>query len=210
MNGRDRLATSAPCGSSAAEANLRPGATSVGDRRHRGGRAAGAPGGARLAGIGAAALLCAALASAVPAAPPAGGPPAREEVRVLFVPDGDTVRARWRGGEEWVRLLRVNAPERDRRGYAEARALLRRLVTEEPVLLEFERPGEPERDRHGRLLGYLFAAGKNCSGEIVRAGWSRFWTRYGAGRYAGELRAAEDEARAARRGLWDAAGRFGR
>jgi micrococcal nuclease len=127
---------------------------------------------------------------------------AREEARVVFVADGDTVRCVYRGRLEWVRLLRINTPEKDRRGYSGARALLRRLVEKKTVLLEFEDPGRPERDQYGRLLGYLFREEVNVNVEMVRAGWSRFWKKYGEGRYAAEFRQAESEARGAGRGLW--------
>lgn len=147
--------------------------------------------------VGVFALLCGVATSREQ-----GTPPAAEEIRVTFIPDGDTVRCVWRGRDEWVRLLRVNTPERGRPGWREAREALRHLLERRPVTLEFEQPGVPERDRHGRLLAYVLAGGRNCSVEIVRAGWSRFWARYGAGRHASELRSAEAEARAARRGLW--------
>ncbi len=127
---------------------------------------------------------------------------AREEAQVVFVADGDTVRCVYRGRLEWVRLLRINTPEKDRRGYSGARALLRRLVEKKTVLLEFEDPGRPERDQYGRLLGYLFREEVNVNVEMVRAGWSRFWKKYGEGRYAAEFRQAESEARGAGRGLW--------
>ena len=38
----------------------------------------------------------------------------------------------------------------------------------------------------------------------VRLGWSRFWIKYGEGKYADEFRDAEKEAREAKRGLWEA------
>jgi len=59
-----------------------------------------------------------------------------------------------------------------------------------------------ERDIYGRILGYVWVDGTNINVEIVRAGWSPFWTKYGAGKYADEFRAAEAEAREQGRGLW--------
>jgi micrococcal nuclease len=132
--------------------------------------------------------------------PPAGN--GSDRARVLFVPDGDTVLCSWQGEEEWVRLLRFDTPERDEPGYGGARDELRRLVDGKMVRLEFEKPGQPERDVHDRLLAYVFSGDMNVNVEMVRLGWSPFWTRYGEGRYADEFRRAEREARAARRGLW--------
>jgi len=143
--------------------------------------------------------------------PPSGyamsGKPAA--VPVVFVADGDTVRVVYRGAREWVRLLRIDTPERDEEGYGEAREALSRMVDGRNVELVFETPGVEERDVHGRILAYLFLEGRNINVEMVRAGWSPFWTRYGKGRFPREFRRAEKEARKAGRGLWRKAPRDG-
>lgn len=129
-----------------------------------------------------------------------------ERVKVLWVTDGDTVGISYHGRWELVRLLRINTPEKGQPGYAAAREFLRNLVAGKAVTLDLETPGEPERDRYGRLLGYLHLRGDNVNVEIVRAGWSSFWTKYGDGKYAEDFREAEKEATAALRGLWAVAG----
>ena len=123
-------------------------------------------------------------------------------VTVLRVIDGDTIEVRWRGRPERVRLLRIDTPERGRHGYDEATRALERLVGGREVVLEFERPGRVERDKYDRLLAYVIVEGENANVELVRQGWTRFWTRYGAGRLADELTAAEREAREHSAGLW--------
>ena len=123
---------------------------------------------------------------------------------VVFVADGDTVRVLRKGRLEWVRLLRIDTPERGERGYGEARAALAKLVDGRTVLLEFEVPGRAARDEHHRLLAYLLHGAENVNVEMVRRGWSPFWTRYGEGRYAPLFRRAEEEAREAGAGLWEA------
>lgn len=121
---------------------------------------------------------------------------------VIRVVDGDTLHVRFRGRDESVRLLRINTPERGQVGYGEATRALRRLVEGRKVRLEFERRGNVERDRYGRLLAYVYVGHLNVNVEMVRLGWSPFWTKYGQGRLADEFRKAEKEARAERRGLW--------
>jgi micrococcal nuclease len=121
---------------------------------------------------------------------------------VTRVVDGDTLDLSCPTFRERVRLLRINTPEREQRGYRQARNALRRLIGDQDVYLTFERPGVPERGDHGRLLGYLYAGDRNLSVEMVRLGWSRFWTRYGEGRFAKEFRRAEREARQHGEGLW--------
>ena len=68
--------------------------------------------------------------------------------------------------------------------------------------LEFEKPGVEKRDGFGRLLAYVVAGGVNVNLELVRLGWSPYYTKYGKGRLRGEFEDAEREARAAQRGLW--------
>ena len=111
---------------------------------------------------------------------------------VVRVVDGDTIRVIYRGKEERVRLLCIDTPEKGRAGFEEAAQAMRRLVEGRTVRLEFEEPGVEKRDRYGRLLAYVFV---NVNVEMVRLGHSRFWTKYGRGRYAEQFGRAEPEAR---------------
>ena len=114
---------------------------------------------------------------------------------LIRVSDGDTIVVRYEGRDEKIRLLRIDTPERDDPGYHEATTALRGLVSGRELRIEFERPGHEERDRYGRLLAYVFANDTNTSVEMVRLGWTPFWTRYGKGRYATDFKRAESEAR---------------
>ena len=122
--------------------------------------------------------------------------------QLTYVVDGDTIHARCHGEKVKVRLLRIDTVERNEPGYAAAGAALRRLLGDGLIELEFEKPGVPVKDEYGRLLAYVRVRGENANVEMVRLGWSRFWTKYGAGRYADDFRRAEREAREAQRGLW--------
>jgi endonuclease YncB( thermonuclease family) len=78
-------------------------------------------------------------------------------------------------------------------------------VTE--VRLERDHPKDI-RDRYNRYLAYAFAKkdGKwvNYNVECVRAGMSPYFTKYGhASRFHEEFVAAQNEARAAKRGIWE-------
>ena len=123
------------------------------------------------------------------------------KVSLVNVVDGDTVKVRYQGRIESVRLLRINTPEREQRGYGEATRALKTVVDRGYLILQFENDRE-ERDRHGRLLAYVTADGMNANIEMVRQGWSRFWTKYGPGKFARAFELAEAEARANRAGLW--------
>lgn len=155
------------------------------------------------------ARLAAAVAPAPAPAPPAPADPLL--VAVERVIDGDTLALPAWDAPPWpwhVRLLGVDTPERGRRGWAEATACLRALLAgagAAGVRIELPAPGgqQAPRDGFGRLLAYVWLADGRCANvELVRAGWSVFVTRHGEGPHAASFRAAEAEARAARRGLW--------
>jgi endonuclease YncB( thermonuclease family) len=143
-----------------------------------------------------------------PVGPKPQGPPVRiPESRAVRVPipgtpvrffrvvDGDTIKVEYKGQEVSVRLLRINTPERGQPGYREATEELRKLIPGfGPVNLEFEK-GKEERDRYGRLLAYVWFGGRNLNVEMVKRGHSKFWTKYGKGKYAAEFETAEKEAK---------------
>ena len=142
--------------------------------------------------------------------PAPAGAPAERLWRVVFVADGDTLRASVGGENEWVRFLRIDTPEKGEEGYRQSREALIDLVDGEDVALVFEEEGVPARDDYGRLLAYVFCEGKNVNVEMVRLGWSPFWTRYGKGRFAREFREAEASARREGRGNWGTGGKVPR
>lgn len=124
---------------------------------------------------------------------------------VVRVGDGDTIEVspvEPPGPNEKVRLLGIDAPALGKPGYAEGTAALRGLVAAGSVRIEFERANRGERDTSERILGYVVIDGLNANIEMVRLGWATFSDKHGGLRYAAELRAAEDEARAEKRGIW--------
>ena len=133
---------------------------------------------------------------------------------VVRVVDGDTLHVEIASSPtpiEKVRLLRVNTPERDEPGYERATAALKGLVEGRQVELVFEpeasgASGKAKRDEYGRLLAYVLLGDVHVNVELVRRGWSRFFTKYGEGAFGAEFRAAEETARAQGEGLWDATG----
>jgi micrococcal nuclease len=121
------------------------------------------------------------------------------EARIVSVADGDTVRVRTRDPEPvTVRLLYIDAPESDQPWGREARRALQEMVRIERVRIDTR-----GRDRYARTLGHLrrVSDGLDVNLELVRRGHAWASAR-GAMRLKYE--AAEREARAARRGLWQA------
>lgn len=124
-----------------------------------------------------------------------------ESARVARVVDGDTVRLE--SGDD-VRLVGIDCPERGEPFHDEAKSLAARLLEGRPVTLEFD---EERLDRYGRLLAYVFAGDDPAAREfaneaLVRAGLAWCYEVAPNTRHRDRLRAAQDEARRERRGVW--------
>jgi len=118
---------------------------------------------------------------------------------IVRVVDGDSVTC---AGGLRVRLLLIDAPESDQRPYgAIATRALRYLVpVGERTTLELD---VQQRDRYGRLLAYVYAPdGRMVNEEMVREGYALLYTLPPNVRHVDRIRAALEEARAERRGLW--------
>ncbi len=85
---------------------------------------------------------------------------AEERVLVERVVDGDTLDL---ADGRRVRLLGINAPDKGEPGYEEARGLVKRLVEEKTVILVHE----GERDRYGRLLGWVHLENGTCLNVLL-------------------------------------------
>jgi micrococcal nuclease len=122
---------------------------------------------------------------------------------VTRVVDGDTLIV---AGEQTIRLMGVNTPETVKPDYPvepwgpEASEFTRQFLANGEVRLQFDR----ERvDRYGRLLAYVWVGERMLNEELVRAGLATFEPQYHyAEAMKRRLRAAQDEARQAERGIW--------
>jgi len=128
--------------------------------------------------------------------------------KVLKVLDGDTFLIRVQGREEHVRLREIDAPEitHQRKVGQEpwgkrAKDFAQSLVRGKAVRLELEEPDE--RDKYHRLLAYVFTNHIFINREMILSGNAFFYPGPFRGRYADELREAEEAARENGRGVWD-------
>lgn len=146
-------------------------------------------------------LALLALTALVAACGGGGGTETPTGARVDSVRDGDTILLT--SGDR-VRLVQVDAPELGVECWGdEAAAALSRLVGPGTQLRLEVDPRLDRVDRHGRLLRYAHAGGRNVNVELVRAGAAAPYFYGGVrGRYADELLAAARAARAGRVGLW--------
>ncbi len=113
---------------------------------------------------------------------------------VVHVTDGDTLLVSTGGRTVPVRVAAIDAPEHGQPGGDEAREALSRMVAGRSVSVD-----ERDVDRYGRVVAHLAVDGADVVEEMLRQGHAWHFTRYSDDARSAEL---EDEARAARVGIW--------
>lgn len=127
-------------------------------------------------------------------------PPAGQAAQVTNIVDGDTIDVRINGETYRLRYILIDTPERGQPYAAAATAANRRLVGGKTVYLVKD---VSETDRYGRLLRYVYLAdGTFVNAELVRQGYAQIATFPPDVAKEAEIRAAQQEAIAAGRGLW--------
>jgi endonuclease YncB( thermonuclease family) len=154
--------------------------------------------------------ILAVLALAV--GPAWGQPPGRGRslpAGVVKVVSGDTIHVFVNGEVERVRYIGVAAPDPGDGGQAgdplgrEALRFNLGLVNAKNVRLELD---TQERDAEGRLLAYVWLGDVMINSEMIGYGLGQVVTGSPNMRYQELLLRRQEEARAARRGIWKSAG----
>ena len=127
--------------------------------------------------------------------------------KVLEVHDGDTVTILVAGRAERVRLIGIDAPEMGQRPWGKrAKEHLQDLFISSGMKVRLELDVE-ERDKYGRLLGYLWAKdGRLVNLVMLEDGYAALFTFPPNVRHVSEFRAAHASARKAGRGIWGKGG----
>jgi endonuclease YncB( thermonuclease family) len=119
----------------------------------------------------------------------------RYTVKVLRILDGDTMEVAWPDGARVrVRLTDIDAPESCQPYGPEATRALRDYVGKGTIEVEVV-----DVDRNQRVIGRVFADGRDVSAALVRDGAAWFYAEYARDPSIFDL---ENEARDAERGLW--------
>lgn len=117
--------------------------------------------------------------------------------RVVHVADGDTLSVLDRGREVRVRLWGIDAPEHGQAWSRQAReALAARSMHRDALVVE------QGLDGYGRTLARVSVDGVDLAEAQLRGGFAWVYRRYTAD---ARMIALENDARAARRGLWSRA-----
>jgi len=125
--------------------------------------------------------------------------PARADVlaRVVSVHDGDTLTVLVDRKQVKVRLTDIDAPELGQPFGKNSRQSLAELCFGKTASLDVR-----GQDRYKRTIARVTCDGLDANAEQVRRGYAWTYTRYAP--KGSPLFAIQDEARAARRGLWSA------
>jgi micrococcal nuclease len=126
--------------------------------------------------------------------------------KVVRVVDGDTVVVRYEGREERIRLIGVDTPEtvhpnKPVEAYGEeAKEYTKKKLEEKDIQIEFD---VQERDRYGRLLGYIWLDGLLFNDELLRMGYARVATFPPNVKYVETFKETEKNAREKQVGIWN-------
>lgn len=125
--------------------------------------------------------------------------------QVVHVVDGDTIDIE---NEVRIRLLGIDAPEKDECFFEESRAAAEELMEEQHITIEKDISGS---DRYGRLLRYVYVPAEDPAADelfvnehLVREGYAFAYGETPDNRYRDLLAAAQEEARTKERGVWAA------
>ena len=115
--------------------------------------------------------------------------------RVVRIADGDTITILdATNAQHKIRLQGIDAPEKKQAFGNASRKHLSSLVAGKNVSVKYTK-----RDKYGRILGTVFADGKDVNLEMLKAGLAWHYKRFDS---TPAYAQAEAAARAARLGLW--------
>jgi len=121
--------------------------------------------------------------------------------KVVRVADGDTITVLGTGNKQHkIRLMGIDAPEKGQPFGSKSRESLASMVASRTVSVHWHK-----RDRYGRLVGQVFAAGRDVGLVQIERGLAWHYKDYEREQRPEDAQAyahAEIEAKAARRGLW--------
>lgn len=124
--------------------------------------------------------------------------------RVVAVTDGDTVKVLDASNTQWkIRLMGIDAPEKQQAFGARSRSNLSDLVFGKTVTVEYSK-----QDKYGRTVGKILVNGIDANLEQIKAGMAWHYKKYEKEQTVADrdiYARAEAQAKAGRRGLWDEA-----
>ena len=126
----------------------------------------------------------------------------KSQVLITKVVDGDTVDVQIDNKKDVVRLIGINAPEKNQCFGKEATDKAKEILDSKKVSLESD-PTQGDRDKYHRLLRYVFLLdGTNFDELMIKEGYALEYTYHTAYKYQSLFKSAQVEAQNNKRGLW--------
>ncbi len=129
-------------------------------------------------------------------------------IYVSSVIDGDSLRIKYQGKTQTVRLLGIDAPESNKTRYrhlecfwTEAKIYLKKLIDKKRITFEFD-DSQNQRDLYGRLLAYVYLEDKFINLAMIEDGYAKEYTYKTTYQYQSEFKQAEQSAQEQQFGLW--------
>lgn len=137
-----------------------------------------------------------------PTASPTPEPTIEGIVQVLGIIDGDTIDVELDGERTRIRVIGLDAPERDECGYQEAASAMQSLAQSREVRIEAD-PTQLDVDAYGRLLRHVFTLdGANVAEAIIALGFAVEYTYDKPYAYVDDHLTAQNRAQEDALGLW--------
>jgi endonuclease YncB( thermonuclease family) len=114
--------------------------------------------------------------------------------KVIVVIDGDTLVVLHNGAKEKIRLMNIDAPEKNQPYGMDARQAMFSLVFKKQAQIDSKAV-----DKYGRTVALVTVNGINVNEEMVKRGMAWEYSSFKPGRI---YMALQSEAQQARRGLW--------
>ena len=128
----------------------------------------------------------------------------KEQITLVKVIDGDTIKVIVGDTEQSVRLIGLNAPESDDCRGDWSRSELEKLLAEQTILLESDLT-QGEKDKYGRLLRYIHTGrGLNVNEKIIEIGGAKEYTYDKDYKYKELFVNAQNTAKKDKLGVWGA------
>lgn len=128
-----------------------------------------------------------------------GTPKNDDTATVTKITDGDTLEVTFpTGTTEVVRLIGIDAPEKEKCFYGEATAA---LAVISGAIVTLQSKADEDRDKYRRLLRYVEKDGEDVGGKLLRYGFVRAFPWFPHPKLE-EYARIEVEARDERLGLW--------
>ncbi|MCF7845026.1 MAG: thermonuclease family protein [Kiritimatiellales bacterium] len=126
--------------------------------------------------------------------------PSVEEAIITRVVDGDTLTILLKGKMEYVRIIGIDAPEKDECFYTQATEQMKSLTEGKRAILESKT--DENRDKYDRLLRYVSVDGIDVGGQMIFEGFAKNYPWFPHPRNE-TYDAIEREAKKSELGLWE-------